>query len=143
MTLAEILPDEYQIVLVGLSRQQIKNLPQNITGILRTENKDELVKLYSMAHIFVNPSAEESFSLVTAEALACGTPIIVLDTSAVKDFVCRENGVVLHAPGPEDYLDAIRYIEEKKTPGDIIRSTALQYDVNRYGERVMELYEQE
>lgn len=142
LTLAEILPSEYQIVLVGLSKQQIKKLPPNVTGICRTENKDELVKLYSMAHIFVNPSAEESFSLVTVEALACGTPIIVLDTSAVKDFVCQENGVVLHTPGPEDYLDAIRNIERKKKTRETVRETALQYDVNQYSERVMELYEQ-
>lgn len=132
-----------QIVLVGLSKQQIKNMPQNVTGICRTENKDELAKLYSMAHIFVNPSVEESFSFVTVEALACGTPIIVLDTSAVKDFVYQENGMVLHAPDPEDYLDAIRNIEEKKAARDAIRSTALQYDVNQYGERIMELYEQQ
>ena len=143
LRLAEILSGEYQIVLVGLSRQQIKKLPQNITGIRRTENKDELVKLYSMAHIFVNPSVEESFSLVTAEALACGTPIIVLDTSAVKDFVCQENGVVLHTPDPEDYMDAIRIMEEKKMSRETIRETALKYDVKRYGERIMELYEQQ
>ena len=59
---------------------------QNIIGIGRTENREELSVLYSAAHIFINPSMEESFSLVTVEAMACGTPVIALDTSAVKEL---------------------------------------------------------
>lgn len=105
--LSKILPLEYQIVLVGLSCLQIKKMPPNIIGIKRTENIHELAVLYSAAHIFVNPSMEESFSLVTVEAMACGTPVIVLDTSAVKELVNEKSGVVLHEHTSEDYLSAI------------------------------------
>lgn len=142
LLLAKELPVDYQIVLVGLSDSQIKKLPGNITGISRTENKEELAMLYSMADIFVNPSLEESFSLVTAEALACGTPVIALDTSAVKEFVCEDNGIVLSRHEPENYLSAIKQIEEKRQTRESIRKTALKYDVEVYGKKVIELYEQ-
>ena len=99
LALSKMLPSEYQIFLVGLTARQIGGLPQNVKGIKQTEDKKELVMIYSLAHIFMNPSLEESFSLVTVEAIACGTPVVVLDTSAVKELVSDENGIVLKTAG--------------------------------------------
>ena len=41
------LPENYQIKLVGLSNNQIKNLPDGILGISRTTNMEELAQIYS------------------------------------------------------------------------------------------------
>lgn len=142
LSLAKILPADYQIVLAGLSRRQRKNLPANITGILRTDNRDELAMLYSVSDIFINPSLEESFSLVTVEAIACGTPVIVLDTSAVKELVCDDNGIVLAEHKAEDYLKAIMELERKKLPKEVVMETARKYDAEIFAERVVRLYEQ-
>lgn len=142
LSLAEILSTEYQILLVGLSKKQLQKLPKNVIGIRKTENMEELSMLYSMAHIFMNPSLEESFSLVTVEAIACGTPAIVLDTSAVKELVCNDNGIVLTRHDAEDYVDAIKKLEEKKLSRETVRQTALKYDTRGYAEKVIRLYEQ-
>lgn len=141
LAIAEILPEEYQIVLVGLSDRQIKKIPANIIGIKRTEKVEELVEVYSMAHVFINPSLEESFSLVTVEAMACGTPVIVLDTSAVKELVDEENGIVLNTHQVEDYLKAVKELEAKKISRDHVMQTARQYDVKKMTNRVIQLYE--
>lgn len=140
--LAAILPSDYQIVLVGLSKRQIKTLPMNVVGIERTEDRAELAMLYSLADFFMNPSLEESFSLVTVEAIACGTPVIVLDTSAVKELVCDDNGIVLTRHRAEDYVNAIESLEEKHLSRDAVRQTALKYDAEFYAEKVIRLYEQ-
>jgi glycosyltransferase involved in cell wall biosynthesis len=71
--LSEMLPPEYQILLVGLSKEQIKDLPKNIIGLERTENVQELAELYSAADIFLNPTLEEALGLTNLEAQACGT----------------------------------------------------------------------
>ena len=131
VALSDKLSDDYVMVIVGLSKHQISRLPKGVIGITRTENIDELVSLYSRAHIFVNPSLEESFSLVTVEALSCGCPCIVLDTSAVAELVNDDNGVVLHSHKPEDYLDAIKSIENRGYSRESVRATALKYD-NKY-----------
>ena len=141
MELAKILPDEYVIIQVGLSTHQMKMLPENVIGIPRTEKREELVALYSMADIFMNPSREESFSLVTIEAMACGTPVIALDTSAVKELVCDENGIILHDTEAQDYMQAIKILENKNINRDAIRSTVLQFSESKMAERVVELYE--
>ncbi len=140
LALAEKLPVEYQIFLVGLSSRQIKRLPSNVKGIRRTQEKKELVMLYSCASIFMNPSIEESFSLVTVEAIACGTPVIVLDTSAVKELVCDENGIILKKHDVVDYLDAIRTLQERELSREQISQTAKKYDVDEYAKRIVDLY---
>lgn len=131
VALSDKLNDAYVMIIVGLSKHQISRLPKGVIGITRTENIEELVSLYSRAHIFINPSLEESFSLVTVEALSCGCPCIVLDTSAVAELVNDDNGVVLHKHESEDYLDAIKSIENRGYSRDSVRATALKYD-NKY-----------
>ena len=140
VALSDKLSDDYVMVIVGLSKQQINRLPKGVFGITRTENIDELVSLYSRAHIFINPSLEESFSLVTVEALSCGCPCIVLDTSAVAELVNDDNGVVLHSHKPEDYLDAIKSIENRGYSRESVRATALKYDNKYMLEGYMKLY---
>lgn len=139
--LAKVLPEEYEIVLVGVSKRTMKQLPQNIIGVPHTENVQELVALYSEAFIFVNPSLEESFSVVTIEAMACGTPVIALDTSAVKELVNDETGVVLHSHASQDYLDAIEKIASRGVKREEIAVYARKYSVDVVMQKMIELYE--
>ena len=81
--LAELLKADEKIILVGLTLSQIEGLPKNIIGITATENQNELAHLYSLANVFVNMSLEETFGLVTAEAMACGTPVIEIGRAHV------------------------------------------------------------
>lgn len=134
------LGEEYRIVLVGLSKGQIKRLPKNIIGIERTEDQEELAGMYSLSDIFINPSLEESFSLVTVEAFACGTPVIVLDTSAVKELVNERNGIVLTAHEPEDYLKAIGEIRQRGFLREEVSRTASGYSEKRMLEQIISLY---
>ncbi len=135
-----VISNEYQIVVVGLKKYQIRELPRGMIGICHTESKEELAMLYSLAEVFLNPSQEESFSLVTAEALACGTPIIVLSTSAVKEFVSGSNGIVLEEHNPSDYLEAIRKIEKNYPTRKEVAASAAKYSVSLYSKRIMNLY---
>ena len=111
-----------------------------MTGIERTSDITELVKIYSGASIFINPSLEESFSLVTVEAMACGTPAIVFDTSAVKELVDEKSGLVLKQHQPQDYIKAIQLIMDKKLRTDDIRARAEKFDKDRQVARIIELY---
>lgn len=139
-SLATTLSDEYHIVLVGLTKRQIRKLPDNITGIERTSDTEELVKIYSSADIFINPSVEESFSLVTVEAMACGTPVIVLDTSAVKELVDEISGLVLNKPRAQDYMKAIQTMERQNLQRYTVRARAERFDKNRQMEEIIKLY---
>ncbi|MDY3929288.1 MAG: glycosyltransferase [Clostridia bacterium] len=104
------------IVLVGLSERQISQMPSNVVGIKRTENKEELAELYSAANVFVNTSKEETFGLVTAEAMSCGTPVVVYNSTACAEIVNNENGYILNPEQSDLLIYYIRKAKEKVFP---------------------------
>ena len=91
--IAEEMP-EAAVVLVG---NQPKNAeyPPNVITIAFTDSKEELAELYSAADVFFNPSKQETFGLVSGEALACGTPLVVYNTTACPEFVTEYTGVIM------------------------------------------------
>ena len=94
--LRAMLPeDEYEIVMVGLSAEQINNLPPGIKGIMRTQNVQELVQLYSDADVLINPTYEDNFPTVNIEALACGTPVITYRTGGSPEAINEFTGTVV------------------------------------------------
>ena len=92
--LSQYLKDDEKIVLVGDMAREIK-LPSNIISIPRTDTVEKLVEYYSMSDVFVNPSVEETFGKVTAEAMACGTPVIVYNTTACPELVTEACGKIV------------------------------------------------
>ena len=82
--LAELLDDRFQIVLVGHCGVELNS---KILHIERTSDIQMMSDLYAMADVFFNPSRRETFGKVTAEALACGTPAIVYNTTACPELV--------------------------------------------------------
>ena len=67
--LANILPKEYQVVIVGLSKDQVARIPHNIIGIERTDSVVELAELYTSAVVFVNPTYEDNYPTTNLEAI--------------------------------------------------------------------------
>jgi glycosyltransferase involved in cell wall biosynthesis len=89
----ELKKDEV-IILVGLAKRQIRHLPENIIGIERTENVDELVELYNLSEALINFTWEDNFPTVNIEALACGTPVITYKTGGSPEAIDGETGWV-------------------------------------------------
>lgn len=93
--LRSLLPGNFHIILVGLTPAQIAKLPRGIEGIRRTENIGQLVDLYSMADVFVNPTFEDTFPTTNLEALACGTPVITYRTGGSPEAIDQHTGRVV------------------------------------------------
>lgn len=117
------------IVLVGLNKSQMKHLPSNIIGIMRTENQQQLRDLYSAADVFLNLSVEETFGLTTAEALSCGTPAVVYNATACPEIIDVDTGVVVKKNDINDLLEAIRTVKKntKAFYSSACRARAIKY----------------
>lgn len=111
--MAALLNEDERFVLIGLSEKQSKSLPKNITAIPRTSSLEELRNWYRSASVFVNPSKSESFGLVTAEALACGTPVVVYNTTACPELVDEYTGRVVSLRNYTEMLAAARELASK------------------------------
>ncbi len=87
ITLSEKLSRDYCIVLVGISEEQKKLLPDSIIAIERTNSALELAEIYSAADVFVNPTYADNYPTVNLEAQACGTPAITYRTGGSVESV--------------------------------------------------------
>lgn len=106
--LRDSLPDDWEVVLIGLSDQQIKNLPAGIQGIKKTSNLDELVTWYREAAIFVNPTYSDNFPTTNIEALACGTPVVTYKTGGSPEAVDKMTGRVVEQGDIQGLVNAIK-----------------------------------
>ncbi len=139
--LADALGDGYKVVMVGIADKLMREVPDNVLAFGRTENAEELAKFYSDADIFVNFSVEESMGMTTVEALACGTPAIVYDRTAVPEVVDESCGFVVPAHDIEKAAETIREIIDKKpemTENCVKR--AEKYEKNAQYGKYVELY---
>lgn len=95
----------FVIVLVGLSKKQIRALPKEIIGLKRTDSAIDLAAIYTAADVFFNPTHEDNFPTVNLEAEACGTSVITYDTGGCSETIkSSASSVVAH------YNDALRLL---------------------------------
>ena len=143
--LSKHLSDDEVIVLVGLSKEQTKDLPTNIIGLERTESVQELAELYSLADVFINPTYEDNFPTTNIESLACGTPVVTYKTGGSPEAIDANTGFVINQ-GDIDGL--IKVVAEIKSKGKnyyfdacVDRARRL-YDKEDRFEEYINLYEQ-
>lgn len=106
VALSKLLDDRFRIVLIGLNRKQLDELPDAILGLPRTDNVGQLVQAYSAADVFVCPSTEETFGMTVLEACCCGCKTVVYRDTACEEVAQMYGGIAV--PRGAEYLrDAI------------------------------------
>ena len=141
LKLRKSLSIEYEIILVGLNLNQIKNLPEGIVGIERTQNTQELVKLYSEADVLINPTYADTFPTVNLEALACGTPVITYKTGGSPEAIDEKTGVVVEQGDIEAIAKAIREMKEQPLSSEDCRKRAEElFDKDKCFQKYIDLY---
>ncbi len=116
--LSEKLGNIYQIVVIGITEEQKRNLPANVIGILRTNSVTELVEWYSAADVFVNPTLEDNYPTTNLEAIACGTPVVTFMTGGSPESA-EIYGTAVEKGNVDGMCVAIReaaFVKEKNVP---------------------------
>lgn len=113
LELSQKISSEYQIIIVGLTKKQIKMLPSNIVGITRTQNIEELVYFYNLADVFINPTLEDTFPTTNIEALACGTPVITFNSGGSAEIIDKDTGIVSNSKTTQSLIYALSEIFSK------------------------------
>jgi len=74
------------------------------------KNKDELLRYYQNADVFILPSKWEGMPNVVLEAMACGLPIVMTPCEGSAELI-RNNGYVVSA---EEFSDRLIYLANHK-----------------------------
>ena len=85
---------EMLFLLVGHIENK-HGLPNNVIALGVVSKPQTLAEYYSMSDVFFNPSIRETFGKVTAEAMACGTPVVAYNATATPELVKEGCGYVV------------------------------------------------
>ena len=73
---------------------------------------------------FLHCSEYETFSVVCAEALCCGAPVVASNVGAIAEYVNSENGILVGENTPEVWLKAIEKLRYSEFNRSVISSAA-------------------
>lgn len=99
--LADKLGNDFKIILVGNKGDNISH-SSNLEFIGPVYDKEELSKYYSASDVLVNLSIEESFGLVSVEAICCGTMVIGYRSTANTEVLESCGGMLIDDIGNMD-----------------------------------------
>ena len=118
-------------------------IPDNIILLGNVSNQVELAKLYSMADITLLTSKKETFSMVTAESLCCGTPVVGFQAGAPEEIAIDNYSDFVLYGAEEKLLDSVLYWLEKDLDKRKIESVAREkYSRQRMIDEYYHLYKE-
>jgi len=115
---------EIDLVVVGEGKQtdilKTRVTPGNLhikwLGYLE---KKVLATLLQSTRIFLHASEIETFSIVTAEALSTGTPVLASNVGALPELINENNGILVNNT-PDAWLNGLRKIVSNKFDNETI-----------------------
>lgn len=145
--LGEALPEGMRLVLVGQVPKGTR-FRGRVTHLHEVSDSVKLAQLYSAADVLVNFSRQESFGKVSAEALACGTPVITNSGTANPELVGPGTGYVAESVRPDDLLPLLTRVQAtgKAQYSDACRefaeaSFSLERGINEYENALQRLHD--
>ena len=88
LKLAEAMPNA-QFIVAGSYEEGI-SVPENVMLMGKLSDQKEMARYYSQADVTVLTSRQETFSMVCAESLCCGTPVVGFYAGAPETISLQE-----------------------------------------------------
>lgn len=104
--LAEHMPNDWSLTVIGKTPRKLSWPNTSFLGLV--SNQETLADLYASHDVFLCPSDNETFGLVVAESLACGTPVVVNSRAATAELVTPTDGLTNTFDNIPSLIETIR-----------------------------------
>ena len=99
----------------------------------------KLSELHQASDYFLHASEIETFSIVIAEALATGTPVLASNAGAIPELINSTNGICCEN-GTEEWLAGLKKITETKFNHNEISKGCDKFNLTEIGNKFKSLY---
>lgn len=136
----------YLLVFDGKGDLDILKEKYNVLELGWSKELDTVVHALNAADIFLMPSIAEAFGMMAVESMACGTPVIVFDGTALPDVVhAPEGGISVPARDSGALAGAIsELLKDEQRYAQLVenglRIAREEYALEKYIQRHIELY---
>lgn len=140
--LAKKMP-QTKIVVVGKKDDTIKTLPNNIEYIGEIKDRNILAEIYSKASITIITSKRETFSMICAESLCCGTPVVGFKSGGPESISIKEYSSFVEYEDLNELKKEIKSMMKKNFSHEKISKIALKiYPKEKMISDYFELYQE-
>lgn len=104
---------ECNFIVASSYSSEIESLPPNVFLWGRTKTQEELAELYNAADLTLLTSRRETFSMVVAESLCCGTPLVGFKAGGPETIALEEFTSFVDYENIDKLVDNVRcYIKQ-------------------------------
>ena len=119
----------------------LSGAPPNV-AVSTNLSHSQLRGIYADADVFVLPSFEDAYGLVTLEALASGVPVVVSDGAGASELISHgRHGLVVPAGSATALADAVRQLADPDLRAELGRAgrelVEQAHSWDQYGTRVL------
>lgn len=143
LKLAEkMLNENVKFVVAGNHPEGLK-VPPNVILLGKVSDQELLAKYYSMADVTLLTSKKETFSMVTAESLCCGTPVVGFKAGAPEQIAIDDySKFVTHGDIVALYTATCEMLSENPPKQEIAQAAKTKYSKNTMTNNYLKLYEE-
>lgn len=121
---------EYKLVIAGdgpiLSKMMNHAKDTDNISFIGRISKQQIAEYMNKAVAFLHNSPYETFSVVTAEAICCGCPVVVSNIPAIAEFINESNGIMVEQATKENWekslIQSIKSTYDRQSISDFAKS---------------------
>ena len=117
--------DSDVVFLVAGRCEKIKEAPKNVIFLGNILDQERLAEYYSAADLTLLTSKKETFSMVVAESLCCGTPVVGFEAGAPEKITIKNHSsFVLHGDEEKLYEEIKKWLNKENVDKKAISDEA-------------------
>ena len=139
--LAKKFKDQNVKFIVAGKYKITSTLPSNVLLLGNVANQDKLSELYSSADLVILTSKKETFSMITAESLCCGTPVVGFKAGGPELITIPEYSQFVEYGDIESlYNAAVRFLNSSFNKEEISNTAKQKYSKEEMASNYLMIY---